>query len=241
MGCCQSEPDPPDSDVPFKPAPVSTDHVRISAATFVRFTQGRVFESYSLNHILGHGAFGKVFSATHLQTRIERAIKCVDKQNLTLEARKRMMEEVEILKDLDHPNIVRVIEVIEDERNLNIVTELCSGGVMFDRIIKMKRFSEKIAAKLMYQIVGAVAHCHKAGIVHRDIKPENVVFMDESPESDIKVIDFGVSKKFFSDTPLRKRYGTPYYVAPEVLKGLYDEKCDVWSCGVVLFVMLSDL
>ena len=240
MGCCHAELEPRDSEVELKDA-VSTEAVKISAASFVKVTQGRLFETYSLNHIIGHGAFGKVFNATHISTKIERAVKCVDKLNLTPESRKRMMEEVEILRALDHPNIVRVIEVIEDERNLNIITELCRGGVVFDRIIKMQRFSERTAAKLMFQIVGAVAHCHKAGIVHRDIKPENVVFMDESQESDVKVIDFGVSKKFFTDTPLRKRYGTPYYVAPEVLKGMYDEKCDVWSCGVVLFVMLSEV
>ena len=218
---------------------MSTEAIKISVGTFVHMSKGRVLEMYTLNRVIGQGAFGKVFHATHIKTGVDRAIKCVDKQNLSPESARRMMEEVEILRELDHPNIIRVIEVIEDERNLNIVMELCQGGEMFDRIISTKQFSERIAARYMFQIMTAIAHCHKLGVVHRDIKPENVVFATPAEDSVLKVIDFGISKKFFKDTPLRKRYGTPYYIAPEVLQGSYTEKCDVWSCGVLLFILLS--
>ena len=91
----------------------------------------------------------------------------------------------------------------------------------------------------MKQVMSAVAYCHEKKIVHRDLKPENLVFINKDENSDLKVIDFGTSRSFNPDEKMKKRLGTPYYIAPEVLKREYNEKCDVWSCGVILFILLS--
>jgi len=119
--------------------------------------------------------------------------------------------------------------------------EYCTGGELFDRIVAAKKFTEKHACDIMEQMLSAVKHLHEHGIVHRDLKPENFLMNDVSEESEVKLIDFGLSKRFSNKDAIEKMktvVGTPYYVAPEVLKGNYDTMCDVWSLGVMLFVFL---
>lgn len=119
--------------------------------------------------------------------------------------------------------------------------EYCTGGELFDRIVSAQRFTEKHAADIMNQMLSAVKHLHEHNIVHRDLKPENFLMNDTGEDAEIKLIDFGLSKRFSQKDELEKMHtvvGTPYYVAPEVLKGNYDKQCDVWSLGVILFVFL---
>jgi len=123
--------------------------------------------------------------------------------------------------------------------------ELATGGELFDKIVQHKRFSERRAARLMQKILSAVKHLHEHQICHRDLKPENFIFSDDSPDAEIKLIDFGLSKRFGtpnqppnSKVKMQTIVGTPYYVAPEVLKGIYDEACDVWSLGIILYIFL---
>eukprot|EP01017_Pseudomicrothorax_dubius_P023101 TRINITY_DN2479_c0_g6_i1.p1 TRINITY_DN2479_c0_g6~~TRINITY_DN2479_c0_g6_i1.p1 ORF type:complete len:402 (+),score=120.69 TRINITY_DN2479_c0_g6_i1:84-1289(+) len=149
-----------------------------------------------------------------------------------------MIDEVNILRTLDHPNIIRIYEYYQDEKALYIVTDLCSGGELFDKIIEKKFFNEREAAKILKQIISAVLYCHKHKIVHRDLKPENVLYETGKDDSLIKVIDFGTSKVFDPNQKMTQKFGTPYYIAPEVLRGKYDEKCDVWSIGVIAYVLL---
>jgi calcium-dependent protein kinase len=151
---------------------------------------------------------------------------------------RRVMEEVNILRTLDHPNIITIFEVINEDNKLHIITELCTGGELFERIIKTGYFSENLAAKIMFDIMKAVMYCHNSGIVHRDLKPENLLFENKESHALIKVIDFGTSKKLSPNTKLKSMMGTAYYIAPEVIDGRYDEKCDVWSCGVILYILL---
>jgi len=147
--------------------------------------------------------------------------------------------EINILKELDHPNIVRFYETYIDYKYIHIVMQLCTGGELFDRIVKLERFSEKDAADLMRKILSAVQHLHEHNICHRDLKPENFLFKNNKENAEIKIIDFGLSKKFSKqETDMTTIVGTPFYVAPEVLSGRYGTQCDLWSCGVILYVLL---
>jgi len=119
--------------------------------------------------------------------------------------------------------------------------EYCKGGELFDRIVAAQRFTERHAADIMSQMLSAVKHLHEKGIVHRDLKPENFLMDDTTENAEVKLIDFGLSKRFSQQDEIEKMHtvvGTPYYVPPEVLKGNYDINCDVWSLGVILFVFL---
>lgn len=139
---------------------------------------------------------------------------------------------------MDHPNIVRMFEVYQDPKRYFIVTEHCSGGELFDQIIKRPYYSERDAALIMKQVLAAIAYCHSMKIVHRDLKPENLLLDREGDDAIIKVIDFGTSQTFDPTQKMHQTYGTPYYIAPEILSGEYTERCDVWSSGVILYILL---
>lgn len=139
---------------------------------------------------------------------------------------------------MDHPNIVRLFEVYQDHKRYFIITELCTGGELFDQIIKRPYYSERDAAIIMKQVLSAVGYCHAENIVHRDLKPENLLLDSDGPGAVIKVIDFGTSQKYDPEKKMHQTYGTPYYIAPEILAGEYNEKCDVWSCGVIMYILL---
>ncbi|CAG9324084.1 CDPK1_39 [Blepharisma stoltei] len=223
-------------------ASVHTDPgVKIRRKQFVHVINGDIRQFYQVQEKLGNGSFGSVHKAIHISSGAVRAIKVLSKSKFKKDDREKLIQEVEILKDLDHPNILKIYEVIEDDISLYIVTELCTGGELFDRIISQHRFYENTAASYMYQIVSALMYCHQNGIVHRDLKPENLLFENDSQDAPIKVIDFGTSLKFSPNTKLSNFTGTAYYVAPEVIKGKYDEKCDVWSAGVILYIMLCGI
>ena len=153
-------------------------------------------------------------------------------------ARVRLSYEIDILKNLDHPNILRLYEVFEDAKNIYLVTELCNGGELFDEIVSRTRFGERDAANVIKQLISAISYCHSKKVCHRDLKPENIL-IDNKESLTIKLIDFGTSQRFEDEEKMELVLGTAYYIAPEVLKGEYDEKCDVWSIGVILYILLS--
>lgn len=200
---------------------------------------GSVLQDYKLIKKVGDGGFGVVKIAVHKPTNIQRAIKIIPLSpeiNTT-----KIMEEVNILKSLDHPNIVKIYEVIQDSKTLNIVMEYCSGGELFEKIKSNNCFSENLAANYMLDIVSAIKYCHEAHIVHRDLKPENILFENSEPNARLKIIDFGTSQHFQPKEKMKRFIGTSYYVAPEVIDKNYDEKCDVWSLGVILFILLCGI
>ena len=150
----------------------------------------------------------------------------------------RLKYEIDILKNLTHPNIVRLYEVYENKSSIYLVTELCDGCELFDEISKRDHFTENESAHVTKQVLQAIAYCHTQNIAHRDLKPENVL-IDIKNRGTIKVIDFGTSHHYDSEThTMHQMYGTPYYIAPEVLHGTYNEKCDLWSIGVMLYIMI---
>ena len=184
---------------------------------------------------IGTGAFGTVRLCVHKATRQTRACTILKKAQQDL---KSLQEEVEILSKLSHPNIMQLYEVYNDKTNFYIVTEFCQGGDLFDAISKKGNFNENEASKIMKQVLSAITYSHQNNIVHRDLKPENILLDDKGSDLTIKIIDWGCAKSFKKNEKMTNADGTPYYIAPEVLEGNYDEKCDVWSCGVILYIML---
>lgn len=218
----------------------SIDSIKISRCNFVNIKNGRLEDHYEILEKLGTGAYGSVHKALDRRTRQVRAIKTLDIPE-NKEKYRRVIEEVNILRALDHPNIITIFEVIRENNKLHIATELCTGGELFERIISTGYFSENLAARIMFDMIKAVMYCHNSGIVHRDLKPENLLFESKAPNALLKVIDFGTSKKLSPNTKLKSLMGTAYYIAPEVIDGRYDEKCDVWGCGVILYILLCNL
>ncbi|GFE53172.1 calcium-dependent kinase CDPK5 [Babesia ovis] len=185
---------------------------------------------------LGKGSYGQVLKACHKETGEVKAVKVIRKA--CIENAMRMKREITIMKTLDHPNIVKLLEIYEDEECLYLVMEMCSGGELFEEIVRRGCFSEQYAATMMRQIFSAIAYCHGKGIIHRDLKPENILYSNTCENSPIKVIDWGFATKCRKTHKFTSLVGTPYYVAPEVLIGNYDKSCDIWSAGVIMFIML---
>ena len=139
----------------------------------------------------------------------------------------------------DHPNIVKFFQVYSDSSYVHLVTEFCAGGEVIKHLLKQQGgYPEAQAALYFSQILAAVRMLHELGICHRDLKLENFLFTDPEKRSTVKMIDFGFSKKFGGQGKMHAVVGTPYYIAPEVIRGDYDYKCDVWSCGVILHMLL---
>jgi calcium-dependent protein kinase len=151
-----------------------------------------------------------------------------------------MRKEIDLIRSLRHPNIIKLVDAFEEERVVHMVFEMCTGGELFEPIEDRRvRFSERQASRIMRKIFEVVRYLHTRNIVHRDLKPENVLFERPGLDSDIKVIDFGLATLLQPGRTLRDHVGTPYYIAPEVLERHYGAECDLWSCGVILFTLLA--
>lgn len=233
MGCIRSK---PSGAQPI----ISINDLSIFPGLFVQ-SHGKGFASiYKLGKLLGSGSFGEVRACVHKLTNIARAVKIVNKEELSSsELKGKFLNELEILKRLDHPHIIRVFECFNEQENYYVVQEYCGGGELFKEIMRIRQFSEERCAKIMKQIFSAIAYLHEQNIAHRDIKPENIIFTDKSDNLSIRIIDFGTTAVYNEKKPLRELIGSPYYVAPEVLKGSYSYKCDLWSAGVIMYIMLS--
>ena len=149
-----------------------------------------------------------MWKVTHKTSGMVRAMKSLKKSSILKEEQERLFSEMNILKNLDHPHIVKLFELYQDQKYYFLVTEYLSGGELFDRIKSLNHFSEKQAADIMKQILMAIVYCHSQKIVHRDLKPENVIFISPSPDFNIKIIDFGTSRKFDPTKTMTKRLGT---------------------------------
>ena len=209
--------------------------IKIQKSNFISSKTTPISKEYIMGKTLGSGAFGTVRLAIHKATKQTRAVKVLKKAEQDMEA---LLKEVEILSKLSHPNIMQIYEVFNDKTNFYIVSEFCQGGELFDQISKKGNFSENDAAKIMKQVLSAITYSHQNNIVHRDLKPENILLEDKSSDLVVKIIDWGCAMSFKKNEKMHNADGTPYYIAPEVLEGNYDEKCDVWSCGVILYIML---
>jgi len=196
---------------------------------------------YKFKDVIGGGHFGTVRLAYKKNIEPKRlyAIKSISKKNINEKDLEEMIKEVEILSTLDHPNIIKFMETYNDEYYFHIVMEVAKGKDVFDKIIEEGVLTEDTVAHITYKVLSALVYCHSKGICHRDIKPENILFEHESNEGEIKLIDFGLSRKYNDQEKMQTVLGTPYYVAPEVLQGSYNEKCDIWSVGAFMYIMLT--
>ena len=196
-------------------------------------------EIYIKEKKMGEGSFGEVWLVRHKILGKEFAMKIIEKSPYS--NTKQIINEIEILKTLDHPNILKILEFHLTDDKFYIITDYCPEGELFQEIDKKSTFSEKETSFVIYQILQAVRYCHKMRVIHRDIKPENI--MISSRESNglihVKLIDFGTAKIFSVGNKQKALVGSSYYIAPEVLKGKYDEECDLWSVGVIMYIMLT--
>ncbi|KAK4002071.1 hypothetical protein OUZ56_003927 [Daphnia magna] len=214
-----------------------------SASASIRSSSRRTSEEphigkYRLLKTIGKGNFAKVKLAKHIPTGKEVAIKIIDKTQLNQGSLQKLFREVRIMKILDHPNIVKLFQVIETEKTLYLVMEYASGGEVFDYLVLHGRMKEKEARAKFRQIVSAVQYCHQKRIIHRDLKAENLLL---DSEMNIKIADFGFSNEFTPGSKLDTFCGSPPYAAPELFQGKkYDgPEVDVWSLGVILYTLVS--
>ena len=192
---------------------------------------------------LGKGSYGSVYLATHRITGDESAVKVMNVDKVTSYYLRKLHTEISILKEIDHPNIIKLKDVYFGKRSVYLVTDLCRGGELLELLNSGKSqgfvFREDRASQLMRDMVSAVHYLHSKGIVHRDLKLENFLFETKSSTSPLVLIDFGLSKHVEKAERLSQRVGSCYYIAPEVLSGGYDYRCDIWSLGVLCYMLLS--
>jgi calcium-dependent protein kinase len=241
MGCCKLKQHPEilTKNLKFTEA-VECSPVphRTTMSNFVNILSENLEDEYRLIRVIGEGGYGQVKEVIEKSTGNKRAVKSIHLKILKKVDISNIFEEVKILKTLDHPGIIKIFQVYKEAHSVHIITELCTGGELFDHITKKKNISENTAARYLLDIVSTIKYLHESGFMHRDLKPDNILFEDKSSDSRLKIIDFGAATRI-TKNPCRSLVGTPYYIAPEVLKGEYDQRCDIWSIGVILFTMLS--
>ena len=196
---------------------------------------------YIKKKLLGSGAFGEVWLVRHKDLERDFAMKIIKKRKNKSNEEKEILNEIEILKKLDHPKILKIIDFYSKVKKYYIITEYCPEGELFNEIIKVGRFDEGQTAFIINQILKAISYCHRNQIIHRDIKPENIMITKREKNGclQVKLIDFGTAKIFEKGQSENRYVGSSYYMAPEVLKRKYDEKCDLWSIGVILYILLT--
>ncbi|KAL1808687.1 calcium-dependent protein kinase 34 [Daucus carota subsp. sativus] len=199
-----------------------------------------VRSTYTIGKELGRGQFGVTHLCTHKQTGEQFACKTIAKRKLVnKEDIEDVRREVQIMHHLTgQPNIVELKGAFEDKHSVHLVMELCAGGELFDRIIAKGHYTERAAASLLRTIVQIVHTCHQMGVIHRDLKPENFLLLNKDENSPLKATDFGLSVFYKQGEQFKDIVGSAYYIAPEVLKRNYGPEVDIWSIGVMLYILL---
>ncbi|CAM9828954.1 unnamed protein product [Heterosigma akashiwo] len=196
---------------------------------------GDVSKHYENDRLLGEGSMGTIRAVKKKSNGQMYALKTIQLSRISPAFLAELRNEIDLLRSLDHPNIIRPLEVFDTKRRINLILELCAGGDLYTR----HPYTEEEACSIALQLTSAIAYCHANGVVHRDLKFENIMFASKSKEAKIKVIDFGLSSKYAPGHVLKGSVGTLYSMAPEVIEGASDEASDNWSIGVIAFMLLS--
>ncbi|KAL0404921.1 UNVERIFIED_CONTAM: Calcium-dependent protein kinase [Sesamum radiatum] len=249
MGNCCAVPQTSDEKIKrkHKPNPFATDNGGhavpnggYKSYVLSNPTGHDIEEFYELGQELGRGEFGVTYLCTDKTTGEVFACKSISKKKLRTRVDiEDVRREVEIMRHLPkHPNIVSLKDTYEDDHAVHLVMELCEGGELFDRIVARGHYTERAAAAVIRTIVEVIQNCHMHGVMHRDLKPENFLFANKKETAPLKAIDFGLSVFFKPGERFNEIVGSPYYMAPEVLKRNYGPEVDVWSAGVILYILL---
>ena len=207
------------------------------------FSQRSFFSEYRLQKDpIGSGLVGEIRLCTDLSSEKVFAVKIISKAGLPQEdLKKRVIDrQIKILQSLDHPAILKLHDSFEDSSSHYLVMDHVKGGDLFSAIERWQGFSEPVAAKIIKQLLSALAYMHKLKIAHRDIKPENLLVEEQGSDFIVKLIDFDTAVRLEEGKPIKGIFGTVYYMAPELIQGEYTEKCDVWSAGVILYSLVTN-
>jgi len=199
-------------------------------------------DKYSLDEEIGKGGFSVVYKAKRAGTNQEYAVKCINKKKVEGDDIRLLKREIRIMKKLNHAHVLKLYEVYEYEDSFYLVMELVKGKELFDKIVQRGMYSERDAAHIISQVLSAVEYLHHNGIAHRDLKPENLLSTGEGDSEIVKIADFGFAKSFAGEEGqiLMTSCGSPGYVAPEILTAeSYDKSVDMWSVGVIIYILLS--
>lgn len=199
------------------------------------------YDDYATIKYLGSGAFSEVMLCLHRPSNQYRALKIVKKSLIdsSFYYVNSELKEAKIMKILNHQHIIRYFEYFEDNNCFYVSLEYCEGGDLYSEIRKVIRFTEETSAEIMLQLLSAVQYLHDKKIVHRDLKLQNILLANHLNSINIKIADFGSACWLSNNLKAQGLFGTPSFQAPEVLQGIYDEKVDIWSCGVILYILLQ--
>ena len=215
--------------------------ITVTPGTFVKITSPDRIKDYEKIEKLGSGTFSDVFLCRHTPTETLRALKVLYKASLSKQQKDSTMllMETQVLRQLDHPNILKCYEIFEDKSKYYVALEYCPRGDLYEKILDMKGFDESKASRIFFQILSGIAHCHDKGIIHRDLKPENIFLVETGNDISIKIGDFGSACIVKECINTKGFFGSSYYIAPEVLTGSYDCKIDIWSIGIMIYIILT--
>ena len=223
------------------------DHIRatekndltISKKDMIKIKLSNVREEYRIGTAIGDEKFSRLFKCKNKHTGKHYIAKFFSINSVDSEVLDSFLKEAELLREADHPHIIKVMDIFRDSENATIITEHCKGGELLERLKRDDELNEATIAEYFKQICSAIAYLHSKGIIHRDLRPESVAFLDHDNKSSLKLVEFGSCKYLEKGLTILERIGSPLYMAPEVIFDNYNEKCDIWSLGVILHVMLT--
>ena len=215
------------------------NYMKLETSNLKIVSNDPIFDSYKIIEKSKDENGDQIFKVQHKATKKIRGLKIVQKDMLKYQVDKTELNEISIMKVLDHPNVIKTFEFRKDKKNFYIVTEYLSGADLYDQITKLVKYSEKDISKIMEQLLYVLSYLHSKNIVYRDLRPSNIsLIIDENGELELKLSEFGAAC-FIGNDYLTDQIGSPYYMAPEVVNKSYDQQCDIWSAGVILYVLLS--